>query len=261
VEAPAKALSAAATSVPSAAATSAAATSAAATSAAATSAAATSAAATSAAATSAAATKPVAASPSIVKNNTKATIADFINAQNGRFPSQLGGSECLTYTKALGEIRKDKKDGDWIWYIIPSSFGTSDIARFFNLPNANVTLAEYLDDVTLGTRYVEMLTAIGTKLQEFMTGKPLNDDDVKTFLVELMGGHQYYTVDYAKLKDSLSMFYSYLETKGKLNDKIRLLAQHFKIPPSPPSVPTPSDKAATSVKVPPSAAQSSASAK
>jgi hypothetical protein len=40
---------------------------------------------------SAAETKPVAASPStIVKNSTKATIADFITAQNGKFPSQLG---------------------------------------------------------------------------------------------------------------------------------------------------------------------------
>ena len=172
-----------------------------------------------------------------------------------------------TYDVALREIQKGRKSGHWIWYIIPSSFGSSDIATFFNLPNANVTLQQYLSDEKLGPRYVEMLTAIGTKLQEFMTGKHLNNDDVKTFLVELMDGDMRssppITVDYDKLNDSLRIFYNELRTQGKLNNEIQLLAQHFDIPSSakpsaavkaPPSVPS------AAVKAPPSAAASSAKA-
>ena len=146
-----------------------------------------------------------------------------------------------TYDKALSEIREGKKVGHWIWYIIPSSFGSSDIATFFKLPNANVTLQQYLSDEKLGTRYVEMLTAIGTKLQEFNNRNP--SGDVRTFLVELMGGN---TDDYDKLKDSIRIFYNEIVTQDKLNDKIQLLAQHFNIPssakpssePSVPSVPS-----------------------
>jgi uncharacterized protein (DUF1810 family) len=193
--------------------------------------------------------------PSRVKDDTtKATIIDFINAQNGISPSQLKNIECPTYTTALGEIRKGKKYGHWIWYIIPSSIGISVTANFFNLPNANVTVAQYLSDEKLGPRYVEMLTAIGTKLQEFINLNP--SGDVITFLVKLMGGNANDNTDYAKLKDSLTIFYNELLTQCKLNNEIQLLAQHFKPSvPSVPSVPTPSAAATSVLSAVPSAAQ------
>lgn len=170
-----------------------------------------------------------------------ATIDDFLNAQNGTFPPQLGGGSCPTYDQALSEIKQGQKKTHWIWYIIPSSPGTSDTSKFFGIDkNAIVTPEQYLSDPTLSARYVQMLTAIGVKLQGFMT-KSHNYHDVKQFLVNLMGS----TIDYEKLKNSLTIFSNALKTQGKVTPEIALLEKHLGVQlytpppgPPPPTVPT-----------------------
>lgn len=70
-----------------------------------------------------------------------------------------------------------------------------------------------------------MLNAIGVKLQQFMTN-PRNQDDVKQFLVNLMGSE----IDYDKLMESLGMFHG---SMGVVDPAINLLLQHRFTPPPP----------------------------
>jgi len=168
-------------------------------------------------------------------NQQKASIQDFLQAQNGTLPRVLGGGVCPTYDQALQEIKEGKKTGHWIWYIIPSSPGHSDTSKFFGIGPANVTPEQYLSNPTLSARYVEILTAIGAKLQQS------NPSNVNNFFVELMGSE----IDYEKLRDSLSTFYNVLVSQRKVNDQISSLAHQLGvqspfIPPSGPPPPGPS---------------------
>jgi uncharacterized protein (DUF1810 family) len=167
----------------------------------------------------------------------KATIRDFLNAQSGILPPQLGGGGCTTYAQALSEINEGQKKTCWIWYILPSSPGDSATSKFFGIGPARVNPEQYLSDPTLSARYVEMLNAIGAKLSEYLLNKLVKIDHVKPFLVHLMGGNSKNTVDYDKLKKSLSIFSNALEKP--VSGNIELLAsllgvQLYAPPPGPP---------------------------
>jgi uncharacterized protein (DUF1810 family) len=168
----------------------------------------------------------------------KATIQDFLNAQSGRLPLQLGGGVCPTYAQALSEINAGQKEGHWIWYILPSSPGHSATSKFFGIDkNATVTPEEYLANPFLLIRYVQMLNTIGAKLSDhLLTDKStVRPDDVRRFLVYLMGSE----IDYNKLRNSLTIFSDALRTKGNVGGNIVLLAFHLGVqlyaqPPGPP---------------------------
>ena len=163
----------------------------------------------------------------------RATIYDFLKAQDGILPPILGGGECPNYTQALYEINAGQKKTCWIWYIIPSSPGRSDISIFFGIgPNANranVTPEQYLSNWKLSIRYIKILNAIGAKLQQS------NPSNVKQFLVTLMGSE----IDYDKLKKSLIIFSNALKNQHKVTPEIALLAEFLGVklyaqPPGPP---------------------------
>jgi uncharacterized protein (DUF1810 family) len=163
----------------------------------------------------------------------RATIYDFLKAQDGILPPILGGGECHNYTQALYEINAGQKKTCWIWYIIPSSPGRSDISIFFGIgPNANranVTPEQYLSNWKLSIRYIKILNAIGAKLQQS------NPSNVKQFLVTLMGSE----IDYDKLKKSLIIFSNALKNQHKVTPEIALLAEFLGVklyaqPPGPP---------------------------
>jgi uncharacterized protein (DUF1810 family) len=161
----------------------------------------------------------------------RATIQDFLNAQNGTLPdiiarsmqenqAQFPGGKCPTYDQALKEINDGKKISHWIWYIIPSSPGRSVMSKFFGIGNhSNVTPEQYLSHQTLGARYVEILNAIGDKLSVFLPTR-MKQQDVNQFLIHLMGSE----IDFNKLRDSLSIFSNALTTQGKVYGNIALLA-------------------------------------
>ena len=163
-----------------------------------------------------------------IPSSSVATIDDFLRAQNGTFPRQLpqlsSDGSCPTYKEALKEINAGQKVSHWIWYIIPSSPGYSETSKFFGIGSgakpASVTPEQYLSNPTLSARYVDILTAIGAKLQD---SKPSN---VKQFLVELMDVNKK-DVDYEKLRDSLSNFYNALVSQRKVNAQITLLAHQL----------------------------------
>jgi hypothetical protein len=163
---------------------------------------------------------------------TRASINDFLTAQNGTFPRQLpqlsSNGSCPTYAEALAEIKSGQKASHWIWYIIPSSPGYSETSKFFGIgpraKHASVTPEQYLSNPILSARYVDILTAIGAKLQQ------RNPSIVRQFLVELMDDNKK-DVDYEKLRDSLAIFYPILAERKLVNVQISLLAQQLGVQP------------------------------
>lgn len=165
--------------------------------------------------------------PVKVDKNKRATVDDFINAQD----TLMKGAGGLTqYEKALTEIKNGLKETCWIWFVLPSDLpgsSSSDNSKFYCIgPLAEftakqngitepVTVREYLDNPTLCCRYVEMLNEIGIKLSNFMRQKNVSNRDLSTkkFLIELMGGNLKYTVDFDKLTSSLLLFYDVLVEK------------------------------------------------
>lgn len=61
------------------------------------------------------------------------------------------------YSGALHEMKKGRKTGHWIWYILPqlSSLGTSRMAKFYGLKSLHEAVA-YFNDRILGPRLVEI---------------------------------------------------------------------------------------------------------
>jgi hypothetical protein len=158
---------------------------------------------------------------------TRATIQHFLEAQAGKFPQVLEGISCPKFADALAEINAGQKKKCWIWYILPSSPGLSDISNFFgigpNAKNPNVTPEQYLDDPTLSARYVAMLNAIGAQLINMKKNPGIPFDDVTEFLIHLMGKK----VDYEKLKDSLTIFYPFLHKRKLVSEEIELLYRNI----------------------------------
>ncbi len=62
-----------------------------------------------------------------------------------------------TYLAALGEIRKGKKVGHWMWYIFPQlkGLGSSETSRFFGISNKKEA-DQYLKHQILGDRLIEI---------------------------------------------------------------------------------------------------------
>ena len=169
----------------------------------------------------------------VVSSAQVATIDDFLNAQAGitiNLPKRIQQfltNPCPKFTDALFQINTGRKSSHWIWYILPSSPGQSDISKFFGIGpranRANVTPEQYLDDPTLSAQYVAMLNAIGIQLINYMKENAGRPFDVTKFLIHLMGEK----VDYEKLKDSLTIFYPILFERGLVSGEIALLYRNI----------------------------------
>lgn len=149
----------------------------------------------------------------------KATIKDFINAQNYGiyFGQKIPNNGSLvfdrgdksTFAKAIQEIKNNKKVSHWIWYIIPSPADAkaSLTAQFFSVNQKKVL--EYLNDKILFKRYVRIIELISDKLRKYKK---------KAVLIEILG-----SIDYYKLVKSLKIFYPILISKDIKIDKIKYL--------------------------------------
>lgn len=149
----------------------------------------------------------------------KATIKDFINAQNYGiyFGQKIPNNGSLvfdrgdksTFAKAIQEIKNNKKVSHWIWYIIPSPADAkaSLTAQFFSVNQKKVL--EYLNDKILFKRYVRIIELISDKLRKYKK---------KEVLIEILG-----SIDYYKLVKSLKIFYPVLISKDIKIDKIKYL--------------------------------------
>jgi len=107
----------------------------------------------------------------------RATIQDFKNAQNNgiyfgqKIPNNgnlvFDRGDNSTFTKAIQEIKNNKKVSHWIWYVIPSPADTkaSLTAQFFSVNQKKVS--EYLSDKILLKRYVRFIDLIFDKLRKY----------------------------------------------------------------------------------------------
>ena len=137
-----------------------------------------------------------------------ATIEDFINAQNnGISPinvipgttTNFDNGDGSTFKTALDGVNKTrKKQGHWIWYIIPSNLpARSKIAEFYRIDDSTSLLRkntispeDYIRDTTLFKNYVTIINAIHDALNE------KNRESLKSVIGD----------DYDKLCNSLGMF-------------------------------------------------------
>ncbi|MBR3975727.1 MAG: DUF1810 domain-containing protein [Clostridia bacterium] len=95
----------------------------------------------------------------------------------------------LNYDTALREIKNERKDTHWIWYIFPQLkvLGRSDTAKYYGIENIGEAKA-YYDDPYLGEKLREICYA----LLECKSSNPL----------EVMG-----YPDNLKLRSSMTLFY------------------------------------------------------
>lgn len=77
----------------------------------------------------------------------------FLQAQEGR---QEG-----TYSRALAEIRRGRKESHWIWYIFPQlkGLGRSSMSEFYGISGMEEAGA-YLKDPVLEARMIEICNAL-----------------------------------------------------------------------------------------------------
>ena len=149
----------------------------------------------------------------------RATIEDFKNAQNnGIYIGQIvpnngtlifDRGDKSTFIKARHEIKNNKKESHWIWYVIPSNnYKGSITSNFFSVsekPRENtLSVSEYISDKILMKRYIKII--------ELLAGKN------KYQLIQLFG-----IVDYNKLVKSIKIFYPILLQKIIKLDKIKKL--------------------------------------
>jgi uncharacterized protein (DUF1810 family) len=149
----------------------------------------------------------------------RATIDDFKNAQNfgiyigQKIPNNgnltFDRGDKSTFTKAIQEIKNNRKESHWIWYVIPSPADakSSITANFFSVNLKKVS--EYLSDKILMKRYVRIMELISDKLRKYKR---------KEALVQILGA-----IDYYKLVKSLKIFYPVLSEKIINIDKIKYL--------------------------------------
>ena len=169
--------------------------------------------------------------------NRRATVKDFIDAQDigikggDKIPGGVNGTITYhqtgsTFNDALVEIKAGKKKSHWMWYIFPSDIkGQTPCSTFFKLgPIANndalgskktISIKEYLNDNKLRLNYVNITVALYDKLKEI-----LDEDKGRTpqhILKDIMTTSEdsKNRVDYYKLKNSIQNFYMPLKTKLK----------------------------------------------
>ena len=149
----------------------------------------------------------------------RATIEDFKNSQNnGIYIGQIvpnngtlifDRGDKSTFIQAIHEIKNNKKESHWIWYVIPSNnYKGSITSNFFSVsekPRENtLSVSEYLSDKIRMKRYIKII--------ELLAGKN------KYHLIQLFG-----IVDYNKLVKSIKIFYPILLQKIIKLDKIKKL--------------------------------------
>lgn len=84
------------------------------------------------------------------------------------------------YEFAIGELKRGKKESDWIWYIFPqvAGLGSSSMAQDYAIASREEAVA-YLEDPVLGQRLQECCEALllhtNSKIEDIM-GFP---DDLK----------------------------------------------------------------------------------
>jgi len=149
----------------------------------------------------------------------RATIDDFKNAQdygiyfgqkipnNGSLVFDRGDKS--TFAKAIQEIKNNRKESHWIWYIIPSPADakSSITAKFFSISERKVS--EYLSDKLLMKRYIKIIELISDKLRKYKR---------KEVLIQIFG-----IIDYNKLVKSIKIFYPVLSEKAINIDKVKYL--------------------------------------
>ena len=132
------------------------------------------------------------------KKEIKNRLIEFISYQLGKksgFPS---------FNAALSEITKCRKTLDWIWYIIPSSIGTSENAQKFLIniqDNSPLMVSHYLMIPYLKNNYETIINEIYKCLDrnDILTilGKPIDVIKFKDSIKEFLTG---YTEIYSKIK-------------------------------------------------------------
>lgn len=105
------------------------------------------------------------------------------------------------YDTALGEIKRGKKTGHWMWYIFPQirGLGLSETSKFFEIEDLEEA-RDYLDHPVLGTRLVQISAA----LLNLQTSDP----------IVVVG-----VVDSVKLKSSMTLF-SLVEKADKVFQQV-----------------------------------------
>ena len=97
------------------------------------------------------------------------------------------------FHEALEEVRAGRKQGHWIWYVLPQleGLGSSSMSQAYGI-RGEEEAREYLNDPELLSRLIEITEAIAGRL-EGGSGVPLE---------RLMGSH----TDVLKLVSSLTLF-------------------------------------------------------
>jgi uncharacterized protein (DUF1810 family) len=97
------------------------------------------------------------------------------------------------FPEALEEIRAGRKQGHWIWYVLPQleGLGSSSMSQAYGI-RGEEEAREYLNDPELFSRLIAITEAIAERL-EGGKGVPLE---------RLMGSH----IDVLKLVSSLTLF-------------------------------------------------------
>lgn len=92
------------------------------------------------------------------------------------------------YDRAIGELRRGRKQGHWIWFVFPQvqGLGSSETARYYAIASLDEATA-YLDHPVLGPRLAEAAEAL--------LGQPSRDPEA------IMGG-----LDAMKLRSSMTLF-------------------------------------------------------
>jgi uncharacterized protein (DUF1810 family) len=95
------------------------------------------------------------------------------------------------FAAAFSEIQAGRKQGHWIWYIFPQlvGLGRSGLSHTYGISGVREA-ADYLRDPVLGSRLLDITTAVETQLR---AGVPLET---------LMGS----SIDALKLVSSLTLF-------------------------------------------------------
>ena len=107
----------------------------------------------------------------------------------------------LDYKRALKELKDEKKNGHWMWYIFPQIYGLgmSETSKFYAIRNINEA-EQYLKHPILGHRLIE--------ISEILLNLKSNDP------ISIFG----YT-DSLKLKSSMTLF-SLVPNSSPIFDKI-----------------------------------------
>jgi hypothetical protein len=154
-------------------------------------------------------TKTTEDNPILTTTTTRATIFDFICAQENQIDN------------TISEITNGNKTTDWIWYILPSDLDNARTANalFFHLgPNAKtdptygsitISIEEYLDNKILRDNYMKIITAIYDSMKDNII--IISDTTLRTKMCK--------KIDYDKLQLSLINFTPILIAKLKLIDK------------------------------------------